>query len=68
MLMLFYIYLVQKTSYFTRFDDGTGNVGAFLPGTADRYIWLAMNDTGNGDTDPGTSAVCRVCVEYIGQD
>ena len=36
--------------------------------SADRYVYAANAGTGNGDTDPSTAPVIRICVEFVGQD
>ena len=36
--------------------------------SADRYVYICNAGTGNGDSDPGTDPVVRVCIEFAGQD
>ena len=49
-----------KTSWYLRPDIAFG--------AADKYVYAVMGASGNGDTNPTTSAVLRVFVEFIGID
>ena len=52
-----------KKSFYNGFDGNGLHVG-----NGDRYIHLVNAGTGNGDTDPSTSALVKVLVEYVGLD
>jgi len=54
---------VLKKAFYNGFDGNGLHVGA-----GDRYIHLVQAGTGNGDTDPSTSAQVKILVEYVGMD
>ncbi len=51
---------ILKQSYLSRPDIAFG--------AADKYVYAVMGGTSNGDTNPSTSAVLKVSVEFIGHD
>ena len=54
---------LTKKSFYNGFDGNGLHVG-----NGDRYIHLVNAGTGNGDTDPSTTAQVKILVEYVGMD
>ena len=56
---------ILKQSYYTESAEAAQ---LLVASSADNYLYVVMGADGNGDTNPSTSAMLRICVEYIGQD